>query len=48
MNVGKLLGVWDFGLAGHVAAAYSLVLLFLLARSIVNTSLGWTRRGAQP
>ncbi len=47
MTVGKLLGIWDFDLAGHVAAAYSLVvlfLLFLLARAIVFSTFGWSLR----
>lgn len=43
MAVGKVLGVWDFDLYGHVAYAYSLgvlFIMFLLARRVVNSPFG--------
>ena len=50
MNVGKVFGLWDFDLAGHVAAAYSMILLFLgflLSRRIVFSPFGWTLRAVR-
>ena len=45
--MGRLLGAFDFDLAGHVAYAYSLAVLFvlfLLARRIVHSPFGWSLR----
>ena len=45
--IGPVLGIWDFDLAGHVAAAYSLIwlfALFLLARRIAFSPFGWGLR----
>jgi branched-chain amino acid transport system permease protein len=47
MNVGAVLGIWEFDLGGRVAAAYCLVvvfLLFLLVRLVVQSPFGWSLR----
>ncbi|MBU6497981.1 MAG: branched-chain amino acid ABC transporter permease [Rhodospirillales bacterium] len=50
ITIGPLLGRFDFDLAGHVAYAYSLVVLFVLflaARRIVHSPFGWTVRAVR-
>jgi branched-chain amino acid transport system permease protein len=50
VNVGAVFGLWEFDLAGHVAAAYSMILLFLiflLARRITFSPFGWTLRAVR-
>jgi branched-chain amino acid transport system permease protein len=47
VNIGKIFGVLDFDLAGHVAAGYSLIvffLIFLVCRRVVNSPFGWSLR----
>ncbi len=47
MDVGPVLGIWDFDLGGRVAAAYCLIVLFLgflLAYRVVHSPFGWSLR----
>ncbi len=50
MEVGPILGLFEFDLAGEVAAAYSLVVLFLaflVARRLVHSPFGWALRAVK-
>jgi branched-chain amino acid transport system permease protein len=50
MEVGPVLGLFEFDLAGEVAAAYSLAALFLaflLARRLVHSPFGWSLRAVK-
>lgn len=50
MDVGPVFGVFEFDLAGHVAYAYSLsvlFVLFLLARRLVASPFGWSVRAVK-
>ncbi len=50
MTMGKLLGVFHFDIAGRVAYVYSLVVLllvFIVARRLVNSPLGLSLRGVR-
>ena len=50
MDVGPVFGVFEFDLAGHVAYAYSLsvlFVLFLLARRVVASPFGWSVRAVK-
>jgi branched-chain amino acid transport system permease protein len=50
MQVGPLLGRFEFDLNGQVAAAYSLVVLFLvflLVRRVVHSPFGWSLKAAR-
>ncbi|MBD0271462.1 MAG: branched-chain amino acid ABC transporter permease [Acetobacteraceae bacterium] len=50
MEVGPVLGLFEFDLAGEVAAAYSLAVLFLaflLVRQLVHSPFGWTLRAVK-
>jgi branched-chain amino acid transport system permease protein len=50
MEVGPVLGLFEFDLAGEVAAAYSLAVLFLaflLVRRLVHSPFGWTLRAVK-
>jgi branched-chain amino acid transport system permease protein len=50
MDVGPILGLFEFDLAGEVAAAYSLAVLFLAflaVRRLVHSPFGWTLRAVK-
>ena len=50
MEVGPVLGLFEFDLAGEVAAAYSLAVLFLCflaVRRLVHSPFGWTLRAVK-
>ena len=50
MEVGKLLGVFEFDLGGRVAAAYCLVVTFaamMLVRLVVHSPFGWALRAVR-
>jgi branched-chain amino acid transport system permease protein len=50
MEVGPILGLFEFDLAGEVAAAYSLavlVLCFLAVRRLVHSPFGWSLRAVK-
>ncbi len=50
MEVGPILGLFEFDLAGEVAAAYSLAVLFLAflaARRLVHSPFGWSLRAVK-
>lgn len=50
MEVGPLLGLFDFDLRGQVAAVYSLTVLFLVfvvVRRIVHSPFGWSLRAVR-
>jgi branched-chain amino acid transport system permease protein len=50
MEVGPILGLYEFDLAGEVAAAYSLAVLFLAflaARRLVHSPFGWALRAVK-
>lgn len=50
MDVGPVFGIFEFDLAGHVAYAYSLTVLFvlfLLARRLVASPFGWSVRAVK-
>jgi len=50
VEIGPLLGIWEFDLNGRVAAVYSLSVLFLgflLVRRIVHSPFGWSLRAVK-
>ena len=50
MEVGPILGLFEFDLAGEVAAAYSLAVLFLaflVVRRLVHSPFGWSLRAVK-
>ncbi len=50
MEVGPILGLFEFDLAGEVAAAYSLAVLFLaflVMRRLVHSPFGWSLRAVK-
>jgi branched-chain amino acid transport system permease protein len=50
MEVGPILGLWEFDLFGQTAAIYSLAVLFalfLLVRRIVHSPFGWSLRAVK-